>query len=268
MAEDVLLVEVKNQIAFVSLNRPQKHNALNLALFKALDHTIKRLDKQKNIRAIIVFGNGPDFCTGLDINSVMKSKTAALTLLYKWWPGKANLAQRVSYGWRQLNVPVIMAIHGRCWGGGLQIALGADFRLVSTDSTFSVMESKWGLIPDMAGNLALRELVRKDIALKLAMTAEIIDAKTAQNLGLVSEVCADPLAGATLLAEQISARSPDSVAAVKALYHRLWQAKDWRWLARESWYQIRILAGKNQKIAVKNQLKPHQQADYQPRSRW
>ena len=123
-------VNVIDQIAHVNLARPEKHNAIDMAMFQGIVATIAKLKKDTSIRAIILTGQGEDFCSGLDVKSVMKSKSSPIKLLFKWHPFKANLAQRVSTDWQDLDVPVIAAIHGRCWGGGLQIALGADIRIV------------------------------------------------------------------------------------------------------------------------------------------
>ena len=198
----------------------------------------------------------------------MSQKFSVLSLLAKWLPGQANLAQRVSVNWRKIPVPVIMVIHGRCWGGGLQIALGGDFRFASPDASFSIMEGKWGLIPDMGGNLALRELVAKDVALRLTMTAEVFSAQTALDYGLITQLSEEPLEQARQLLAQITERSPDAVAAVKKLYRQNWSRADWRMLAKESYYQVKILLGKNQNRAVKRQLNPENNVKYVIRNRW
>jgi len=268
MTEKCINLRIENDIAFVSLNRPKKRNALDMAMFKAIDKVSRQLKKNREIRAVIVQGNGEDFCSGLDIKSVMQEKSSALLLLAKWLPGQANLAQRVSYNWRKIPVPVIMVIHGRCWGGGMQIALGADFRFATADASFSIMEGKWGLIPDMGGNLVLRELLAKDIALKLTMTAEVIPAQSALDYGLITGVSDDPLQRALELTEQISGRSPDAVAAVKKLFHQNWFKSDRRMLARESFYQLKMLLGENQKRAVKRQLKPDEKITFLKRKKW
>jgi enoyl-CoA hydratase/carnithine racemase len=268
MNTDCVSLNIENGIAFVSLNRPEKRNALNMAMFKAIDEVSRRLKKDREIRAVIVQGNGEDFCSGLDVKSVLSQKSSAMKLLAKWFPGQANLAQRVSCNWRKIPVPVIMVIHGRCWGGGLQIALGADFRFATPDATFSIMEGKWGLIPDMGGNLALREIVSKDTALRLAMTAEIITAEAALNCGLISEVGDEPLQLARQLAAQVTERSPDAVAGVKKLFQQNWFKPEWLILAKESYYQLRILQGKNQNRAVKKQLSPDKNINYVSRKRW
>ncbi len=165
-------------------------------------------------------------------------------------------------------MPVIMVIQGRCWGGGLQIALGADFRFATSDASFSIMEGKWGLIPDMGGNLALRELVTKDVAMRLAMTAEVITAQAALDYGLISAISDDPLQQAMQFAALIGERSPDAVAAVKKLYQQNWFKAEWLMLAKESYYQVRILLGKNQKRAVRKQLNPEENIKYINRKNW
>lgn len=268
MNEKCVTLSVEDNIAFVTLNRAEKRNALDMTMFKTIDNISRQLRKNREIRAVIVQANGEDFCSGLDIKSVLSQKSSAMYLLAKWLPGQANLAQRVSYNWRKIPVPVIMVIHGRCWGGGLQIALGADFRFASPDASFSIMEGKWGLIPDMAGNLALRELVSKDIALKLTMTAEVVSAQDALDCGLITAVSTEPLQQAKLLTEQITERSPDAIAAVKKLYQQNWFKAEWLMLAKESYYQLRILMGKNQNRAVKRQLKPEDNIKYTIRNRW
>ncbi len=268
MSEQCITVSIDNNIAIVTLNRARKRNALNMAMFRGIDEISRNLKKNREIRTIIVQAEGEDFCSGLDVQSVLGKKSSVLSLLGKWLPGKVNLAQRVSYNWRKIPVPVIMVIQGRCWGGGLQIALGADFRFATPDASFSIMEGKWGLIPDMGANLALREIVSKDVALKLAMTAEVISAQTALDYGLITQVSDEPLNQAMQLARQIAARSPDAVAAVKKLYHQNWFKAEWLMLAKESYYQLRILLGKNQNRAVQQELNPGKKKSYVPRKKW
>jgi enoyl-CoA hydratase/carnithine racemase len=268
MNEQNVTLHIENNLAFVTFNRADKRNALDMAMFKSIDRISRQLKRDRNIRAVIVQANGEDFCSGLDIKSVLGNKSSPLLLLRKWLPGQANLAQRVSYNWRKIPVPVIMVIQGRCWGGGLQIALGADFRFATPDASFSIMEGKWGLIPDMGANLALRELVAKDIALKLAMTAEVMSAETALDYGLITDVSDEPLQQAMQLASQITQRSPDAVAAVKKLYQQNWFKAEWLILAKESYYQVKILLGKNQNRAVKRQLDPGKKVSYLPRKKW
>lgn len=244
---------IDHQVAHIRLNRADKRNALDLGMFESIARAQKEAAKNRDLRAIILSGEGVDFCTGLDVKSMMGDRSAMLKLLWKWLPWQSNLAQLVSTGWRKIPVPVIAAVHGRCWGGGLQIALGADFRIVHPEASLSIMEGKWGLIPDMGGTLALRELMERDHAMKLAMTAEQVSGTEACELGLASGQDSDPLAVARSFANSLKERSPDAVAAAKKLYRKSWYGSPGMALARETFYQARILSGENQRIAVSRQ---------------
>jgi len=251
LSDNLVTLAIEEGIALVTLNRPEKHNALSLAMFQSIDKVINQLKTNRKVRVVIVTGAGESFCSGLDVKSMMSSKGSGLKLLWKWLPGNANLAQRVSIGWRRLNVPVIMALHGKCWGGGMQIALGGDFRIAAADSSLSIMESRWGLIPDMGGTPALLECVAGDQAMKLAMTSEIIDAAQALSIGLITQVSETPLQAAKVLAQQLLERSPDTNRAIKHVYHKIWSVNERKILAKETINQIKVLSGKNQRIAVK-----------------
>lgn len=237
-----IALTVDQQVARVCLNRPDKRNALDMEMFKAIAESQKSLKQEGGLRAVVLSGAGIDFCSGLDIRSAMHDRRGMIRLLWKWLPWQANLAQRAGLGWRALPVPVIAAIQGRCWGGGLQIALGADFRIATPDASLSIMESRWGLIPDMGGTLALRELVGRDQAMKLAMTAEEISGARALELGLVTALDDDPLAAAHAFARQLADRPVAAVEGVKRLYRKSWAGAPGAALARETGYQIRILA--------------------------
>ncbi len=262
-------VKIKHSIAYVSLARPKKMNALDMAMFKSIVSTIKALRKNRGIRAVIVSGQGENFCSGLDVKSMMKSPTGPLKLLKKINPWSANMAQRVSADWQKVGAPVIMAIHGRCWGGGLHIALGGDIRIATPDSSLSIMEGRWGLIPDMGGLLTLRTHCRIDVAKELTMTAKIINGKDAQKAGLVTHVSEDPMAMAQALAEDICQQSPDSIAAVKKLYNKSWIGGRRTALMRETMYQLRVIFGKNSKIKAHNQTHDaDKQKPFLPRKKW
>lgn len=244
-------LDISEGIARVVLNRPDKRNALDLHMFRAIVDAQQAIARNRAVRVVILSGAGADFSSGLDVKAMFQQRSGPLKLLGKWWPFSPNLAQRVSVGWRRLKVPVIAVIQGNCWGGGLQIVLGADFRLADGGASLSVMEGKWGLIPDMGGTLALRELLPRDQALRLAMTAEVFDAQTALELGLVTVVCEDANAGATTLAHTLLDRSPDALRAVKKLYGNSWRSSEGLALWRETLYQLKVMAGKNQRIAVR-----------------
>lgn len=247
-------ISVENGIARVRLMRADKRNALDLGMFQAIARAQRQVRAQAGLRVVVLEGDGEDFCSGLDVQSMMSNRSGMLRLLWKWLPWRANLAQQVSVGWRRLPVPVIAAVQGRCWGGGLQIALGADFRIAHPDASLSIMEGKWGLVPDMGGTLALRELCRQDQAMRLAMTADIVDGTTALGIGLVTALSNEPQVTAMEWASVLTQRSPDAIAGVKKLYRRSWHGREGDALARETLYQIRILTSPNQAIAVRRQL--------------
>lgn len=250
-----VICTIENGIARVKLNRIDKLNAIDMQMFEELDSTARQLKKNKAVRVVIVSGNGIDFCSGIDVQNVLSNPKNAIKLLWKWWPWQANLAQRVSVNWRKLNAPVIMSIQGRCWGGGLQIALGGDFRIAHPQSSLAIMENKWGLIPDMGGTLALREIMSKDHAMELAMTAKAIDAEQAQKIGLVTHVHPEPERRANELADELLNRNPDTIAHIKRFYQQAWHKNDGGLLASETRRQIQIISGKNQKIAVHRETK-------------
>lgn len=255
----------ENNIALVTLNRPDKLNAIDMDMFRQVNALTKKLKKNRSLRAVIVQGAGTDFCSGLDVKSLLTSKTDALKLLFKWWPSLPNDAQRFSLGWRAIPCPVIFVIHGRCWGGGLQLVCGGDFRIASNDANFSIMEAKWGLIPDMGGAIAFREVMRQDHTLELAMTAKVIDSDEALRIGLITKVAAHPLSEAYELAMQCMERSPDVLAANKKLYNQTWWSSAGKALFLETWYQIKVALGKNRAIAVARERKPDNKRSYLPR---
>ncbi|WP_076540608.1 crotonase/enoyl-CoA hydratase family protein [Shewanella sp. UCD-KL21] len=267
MNKKLVALKKQNGIAFVTLNRPDKYNALNYEMFKAIDKTIKNIRKDSEINAVILSGADGNFSSGLDVKAIAKSPSMIAKLLFKWLPGNANLAQRVSIGWQRLPIPVIAVLDGCCFGGGMQIALGADIRIASDDAKLSIMESKWGLVPDMAGLAALRQVMPKDKALQITYSAEVLSAAEALDFGLVTEKSSQPLQRAIELAEQFMTRSPDVNAAIKMSINHSWSASTRRLLSRESLSQVRLLVGKNRIIAANREIKQTEQA-YQSRQPW
>jgi enoyl-CoA hydratase/carnithine racemase len=246
--------QVENGIAQVKLSRAEKHNALDMPMFYAIENTIKQIKKNRKVRVVIVSGEGASFCSGLDVKSVMQNKLSALKLLWKWWPRQANLAQKITIGWRRLKVPVIMVLHGKCWGGGMQVALGGDFRIAHPETSLAIMEARWGLIPDMGGTPALLENMALDQALQLAMLADPITSKQALENNLITQIDNDPMKAAIVLAEALKQRSPDTNAKIKHLYHQVWSRHAGKILAGETINQWKIIFGKNRQIAIKRAL--------------
>ena len=168
----MISLEIINNVAYVTLNRPDKQNALNVEMFIQLDKCIKTIKKQREIRAVVIRGEGAHFCSGLDVKSVMAKPLNIVKLLFKWLPGNANLVQRVVLGWHAIPVPVIALIQGNSFGGGLHIALGADMRIAKSNTQVAIMESRWGLCPDMGSAPLLLGLTQYDKALLLSSQGE------------------------------------------------------------------------------------------------
>src|SRR5262245_51412711 len=224
MSERVIL-DVADGIADVRLNRPDKRNALDGDMFEALAAAGERLKSEPALRAVVLSGEGKSFCAGLDLS--LFSELAAADV--RGNPGTmqpgglTHLGQQVAWVWQEIAVPVIAAVHGHALGGGLQIALGADIRIVHPDTQLSVREIHWGLVPDMTGTLMLRHLVRPDIAKELTFTARVITGAEAFELGLATRLSATPREDALALAGEIAGRSPDAVRGAKALFNRVLQ---------------------------------------------
>ena len=240
---------VTDGVAQVRLDRPEKLNALTLDVLEELIATAHGLRGDRTLRAVVIAGEGDAFCAGLDFATVLKQpRRVAAAFVPRPWRG-TNPFQEACWAWRRLPVPVIAAVHGHCLGGGLQIALAADFRYATPDSTWSVLEGKWGIIPDMTGIRSLAELTSIDTAKRLTMTAEMFSGKQAHDLGLVTALDADPVAGATSFAHELAGRSPDQLAAAKRLFNGTWSAGPRRTFARERFEQAFLLVGRNTKIA-------------------
>ncbi len=239
---------VTDGIARVELARREKLNGLTLQTLESLVDTARTLRRDRTLRGVVILGQGPSFCAGLDFGTVMKDQAGvARSFAPRPWRG-TNTFQEACWAWRRLPVPVVAAVHGHCLGGGLQIALGADFRMTTADAKWSVLEAKWGLIPDMSGVHALSQLVGLDVAKRLAMTGEVIDGTEAVRLGLASEVADDPVRAAYDLVEAIATRSPDSVAATKRIFERTWTSGARRTFWWERAEQLLLLGAANTKV--------------------
>jgi enoyl-CoA hydratase/carnithine racemase len=247
---DRLLIDLIDHVAHVRLNRPEKLNALDYEMFQALNEAPARIRAMDDVRAVVVSGEGTSFCSGLDVQSMMRSPEFFQKAFEKIEGGAANFAQHAALGIGALPVPVIAAIHGHCFGGGLQIALGADFRLMSEHADMSVMEIRWGIIPDMGITAALRDIVPRDQIKELAMTGRVLLAKEAHQMGLVTRLCADPVTEALALARDIAGQSPDAIRAIKRLFDTGWQGSVDEGLALEARLQQTLLGRPAQMEAV------------------
>src|SRR5947209_839267 len=244
-------IDIADHVALVTLTRPEKHNALDLAMFEGIIGAATRLRSEPGVRAVVIHGEGPSFCSGLDIAGMMADQGAnGLTDPLNAEP--PNWFQRAAYDWTQVPVPVIAAIHGNCLGGGLQIALAADIRIATPDTRLSVMEVKWGLIPDMSITRTLPRLVGIDVAKELTYTARVFSGEEAVRLGVVTRVAADPLAAARELAAEIADRSPDAVRGAKRLYESAWPAPAAGALELETALQTALMGSPNQIESVRS----------------
>ena len=251
MSDERVAVEVDGGVADVRLTRGDKHNALDYEMFEALDGTAAELADSPSLRAVVLSGEGPSFCSGLDFPSFMARGEDLSDVLFGHRNGdRANLAQRVTYDWHRLPVPVIAALHGNCIGGGAQLALGPDIRIAAPDLKFSILEIKYGLIPDMGITQTLPHLVGLDVAKELVFTGRRVDAEEALRIGLVTRIADDPHAAALELAQEIAGRSPDAIRRGKRLLNEAAWAHAEDGLELEEALQRELLGSPNQIAAV------------------
>lgn len=250
-----LRITIENHVADVMLDRADKFNALDVDMFRALDEAGRTLAADSSVRAVVLHGAGDHFCAGIDLGVLQEGGEAVARQLLAPVDGSvANLAQRAAYAWRELPAPVICALRGTVFGGGFQIAMGADLRFAAPGTQFSIMESRWGLIPDMAISTTLRHVLPPDRIKELAWTGRVFDAAEALGLGLVVRIEDDPLAAAREMAALIRDRSPDAIRGVKRLVNASWGLTEAESLALEMRIQIGILGSPNQAEAVRANL--------------
>ena len=244
-------IEKDGHIAIVTLDRADKMNAVSLEMFDALGEAGRRLGEDKSVRAVVLRGAGDNFCAGIDV-AVFQDKDAPIDVasLSPLPDSISNRFQQCAYTWRELRVPVICAIRGVAFGAGLQIALGADLRFAAEDARFSIMEIKWGLIPDLAISTTLRGLVAADKVKELAFSGRVVEAREALELGLITRMHKDPEALAMEVAGSICVKSPDAIRSVKQLVNEAWRVSDAEALALEAELQLGVLGKKNQLEAV------------------
>jgi enoyl-CoA hydratase/carnithine racemase len=256
--EQRVSISISDGIADVRLVRADKMNALDAAMFEALVAATERLAHEKGVRVVVLSGEGRAFCAGLDMGRFQAMKEhggngvagGAKRDLTARTHGLANFPQQAVWGWRQLPVPVIAAIQGVAFGGGFQLALGADMRFLTPDARMSIMEIKWGLVPDMAGTPILASLVRDDILRDLTYTGRIFSAQEAMSYGLATRICDDPLAAAFEVAREIAGKSPDAIRAAKRMLNKL-SVDPAPALMAESVEQQKLLGSSNQTEAVR-----------------
>jgi len=244
----LLDVEQRDGIATLRLNRPDKRNALSFAMLRELVAAARGFRRDHALRAVILAGAGESFSAGIDLGELAAPRNRLFALWELLRPGQ-SLFQRACLDWQRLPVPVIAVLHGHCFGAGLQLALGADIRIAAPDCQLSIMESRWGLVPDMGLSRSLRGLVAPDIAKELVYSGRIIDGTTAQSIGLVTHVAAAPLPAAEVLAAEFAARSPDALLAAKRVLDAMQCRSPGRSLALEKRWQLKLLLGRNSGVA-------------------
>lgn len=251
---ELITIAIENHVADVRFNRPDKYNALSLDMITAMAGALDRLAKESAVRAVVVSGEGKGFCAGLDFENfaALQSKEGGTlgNLKDRYENRITNIFQYIAYGWKQLPMPVIAAIHGVALGGGCQIALGADIRFCTPDAKLSIMEMKWGLIPDMSATQTIRDLVSIDVAKELIFTGRIIRGEEAARLKLVTRICEKPHEEAMTLAKEIALQNPAAVRAAKKLLNEVWHGDSARGLLMESELEMTLIGTPNQLEAV------------------
>jgi enoyl-CoA hydratase/carnithine racemase len=257
--KDRVSIDFKDGIADVRLIRADKMNALDNAMFEGIIEAGDTLRAMKGLRCVVLSGEGRAFCAGLDMASFAAMKAqgdgnSVVRDLPKRTHGIANRPQQCAWQWRTLPVPVIAAVHGVAFGGGFQIMLGADMRYATADARFSVMEIKWGLVPDLAGTQLMRHLARDDVVRELTYTGRVFDGTEAEKIGFVTRLVADPRAAALETAKEIASKSPDAIRATKRLLNDAAAVDAAAGLMQESVEQQKLIGSPNQIEAVMSNL--------------
>ena len=243
MSNDRVTISLEAGVADVRLNRPDKMNAVDPAMWQGIAGALAELRATPGLRAVVLSGEGRAFCAGIDVGGL--ATRSGVGDLRTRSHGVANLAQHCAFGWRELPVPVIAAVHGVAFGAGFQIMLGADVRIATPDAQLSIMEMRWGLVPDVAGIALLRGLIRDDVARELIYTARRFSGEEGARLGAVTRVADDPLAEALALARTMAGQNPHAVRAAKRLLNAIPDGTTESLLMAESVEQEPLLASAN-----------------------
>jgi enoyl-CoA hydratase/carnithine racemase len=262
--EDRVRITIEGGVADVKMVRVDKMNALDNAMFEALVAAGERLKTEKGVRCVVLSGEGRAFCAGLDMGNFGRmaegppgrstTTERADGELGARSHGVANRAQYACWVWREVPVPVIAAVHGVAFGGGFQVALGADMRYVAPDARMAVMEIKWGLVPDMAGTQLMRHLAREDIVRELTYTGRIFSGEEAFQYGFATRVTPEPYGAAMETAREIAAKSPDAIRAAKRILNDAVLVDPQTGLTQESVEQGRLIGSPNQIEAVMSNM--------------
>jgi len=246
--EDRVIIEKIGHVAVVRLNRPEKMNALDIKMFDAIIEAGQKLNADESVRAVVLTGEGKSFCAGLDIGMFSMDGNSPMTEtpVKERTHGIANRWQKAVWVWRELQVPVVAAVHGIVYGGGLQIMLATDIKFATADSKFSIMEMKWGIFPDMAGPQLMRHNIREDIYRELTYTHRVFSGTEAVEYGFATHVSEDPYKDALALATEIASKNPDAIVKSKKIFNRVSQLNEAEGLLMESTEMDEVIGKKNQ----------------------
>lgn len=262
--ENRVNVNIEEHIAHVELNRPDKMNALDIPMFNAIVEAGKQVSENEEVRVVVLSGKGRAFCAGLDLSNFTPDPEAEMNQsLLPRTHGIANKWQKVAWVWRECPVPVVAAVHGIAYGGGLQIMSGADIKYIHPDTQLSIMESKWGIIPDMSGTQLWRHNVREDVLKELTFTHRKFTGTEAVEYGFGTHVSENPLEDAMNLARKISEVSPSAIVQSKALINKASYLNEKEGLLLESDLQQKIIRQENQMEAVFSQMQKRS-ANFKP----
>lgn len=259
---DRVKIDIQDGVADVKLVRTDKMNALDDAMFEAIIAAGERVSSDPGVRCVVLSGEGRAFCAGLDMGNFGKMAKSGdgdapsndEGRLAKRTHGLANRPQYAAWVWRECPVPVIAAVHGVALGGGFQVQLGADIRITHPDTKLSILEIKWGLIPDMAGSALMRTLARDDVIRELTYSGRIFSGTEAVEYGFATRTSETPYEDAMTLAREIAARNPDAIRGNKRMFNSVGQLSDAEALLQESVIQDTIIGAPNQVEAVKASL--------------
>jgi enoyl-CoA hydratase/carnithine racemase len=269
---DGVIIEAAEGVAHVQLNRPEKKNALNQPLFEGLLEAARSIACDPSVRAVVLSGAGDSFSSGLDVSSIgaiadgsLNSESESIAeAASDLSPAGANRAQQIAWLWHELPVPVIAAVQGVAYGGGIHIALGADIRIVAPDARIAFVEINWGLVPDLSGTQALRRLVPLDVAKKLVLTGCVISGVEAVAMHLCTELSEHPIEAALALAREIAQRSPEAVRAAKQLLNDSGLIPVAEGLANEFRASAKLMGTPNQVEAVVARMQKREPAFSDP----
>lgn len=254
MNDRISITMLEDGIADVRMTRVDKMNALDSAQWTALVEAIETLKAMAGLRVVVLSGEGRAFCAGLDLSSMQSDRepggSSAGGSLADRTHGIANNAQYAAWGWRELPVPVIAAVHGVAFGAGSQIMAAADIRIVHPDTRIAIMEMKWGLVPDVAGMPLWRTQVADDVLREMIYTNREFNGVEAKEMGFATHVSDDPLAHALELARVIANKNPHAIRGAKRLCNLMGDATDAELLQAESDEQVLVIRKPNQMEAV------------------